>query len=90
MRPSAAVDCAACVQELPAAGGAPAVAQLPPGLTFEAALRLLEPFRRYRVWRLDLAGVGSWERAFSGFEDRQKAAAFDTRIAHITTEWCCR
>lgn len=90
LRPSAALDCADCVREEPGQGGTPPTLLLPPGLRFERAMELLQPYQRYRVWRLSLGGVGSVQRAFGGFADAGEAQRFDKRMQHITTDWCCR
>lgn len=88
--PSAALDCADCVKE-EAAGpdGAPRLL-VPPRLNDAQLLRLLEPYRRYRVWRLSFEGVGDTARAFAGFASTEAATAFDRRMEHITTDFCCR
>lgn len=90
LRPSAALDCADCVREEPGQGGGPPTLLLPPGLRFERAMKLLQPYARYRVWRLSLGGVGSAKRAFGGFDDPGAADRFDKRVQHITADWCCR
>lgn len=63
---------------------------VPPALRSGELLPLLEPYRHYRVWRLNFSGVGSTQRAYSGFSDQAAAEAFDRRMAAITTTWCCR
>lgn len=89
LRPSAALACADCVQLGEAADGSP-VLDIAPGLTDAQLLPLLEPYRRYRVWRLSMHGVGAPQRAFGGFADPAAAANFDARMERITGEWCCR
>ena len=42
------------------------------------------------MWRLSFDGVGSPQRAFGGFADGPASAAFDKRMAHVTTDFCCR
>ena len=70
---------------------APQVLLVPPALASAALLPLLEPYqRRYRVWRLSFAGVGSTARAYRGFSTQAEAAELDKRMDHITTTWCCR
>lgn len=66
------------------------VVLVPPSLRSEELLPLLDPYRSYRVWRLTFGGVGSAQRAYSGFSRGEEARAFDRRMAHITTSWCCR
>lgn len=89
IRPSAALACSDCVQEAAGADGTP-VLEVPPGLTDAQLLPLLEPYRRYRVWRLSLEAVGGPQRAFGGFADAAAAAGFDQRMERITGQWCCR
>lgn len=89
LRPSAALTCSDCVQLGKAADGSP-VLDIPPSLTDFQLLPLLEPYRRYRVWRLSMDSVGSPQRAFGGFADAAAAANFDARMERITGEWCCR
>ena len=89
VRPSAALSCSDCVQEAAGADGTP-ILEVPPGLTDAQLLPLLEPYRRYRVWRLSLEAVGTQARAFGGFADAAAAAAFDERMERMTSEWCCR
>lgn len=90
IQPSAALGCTDCVRE-EAAGldGAPRLL-VPPGLHDAQLLRLLGPYRRYRLWRLSFEGVGAAERAYAGFSSAEAAGAFDRRMAHITTDFCCR
>lgn len=91
IQPSAALDCADCVREVAGGGGGGApLVLVPPALADTALLRLLEPYRRYRLWRLSLEGVGHPARAWGGFADGAAAAAFNKRMAHVPTEFCCR
>lgn len=85
IQPSAALDCSDCVKE-----GAGQVLLVPPALPDAQLLPLLEKYRSYRVWRLNFAGVGATKRAYGGFGDAAAAAAFDRRVDHMTTEFCCR
>ncbi|PRW61069.1 hypothetical protein C2E21_0568 [Chlorella sorokiniana] len=89
LRPSAALTCTDCVQLGKATDGSP-VLEVPPSLTDAQLLPLLEPYRRYRVWKLSMDSVGSPQRAFGGFADAAAAANFDGRMERITGEWCCR
>ncbi|KAI7844886.1 hypothetical protein COHA_001538 [Chlorella ohadii] len=89
LRPSAALTCTDCVQLGKLSDGSP-VLDVPPGLTDAQLLPLLEPYRRYRVWRLSMDSVGSPQRALGGFADAAAAANFDARMERITGEWCCR
>ncbi|PSC75627.1 Histone H2A [Micractinium conductrix] len=89
IQPSAALTCTDCVQEERGADGQ-TVLLVPPALRDGALLPLLQPYRRYRVWRLSFAGVGSAQRAFGGFGKPSRAAAFDRRMDRILTTWCCR
>ncbi|KAL4447412.1 hypothetical protein ABPG75_004631 [Micractinium tetrahymenae] len=90
IQPSATLDCADCEREEPAGPDGSLRVLVPPSLHDTQLLRLLEPYRRHRVWRLSFEGVGATARAFAGFSDREAAAAFDRRMAHITTDFCCR
>ncbi|EFN56520.1 hypothetical protein CHLNCDRAFT_144132 [Chlorella variabilis] len=87
--PSAALHCRDCVKEQKGLDGK-TVLLVPPALRSGELLPLLEPYRHYRVWRLNFSGVGSTQRAYSGFSDQAAAEAFDRRMAAITTTWCCR
>ena len=89
IQPSAALDCSDCVKEGAGQGGA-RVLLVPPALPDAQLLPLLEKYRSYRVWRLNFAGVGATKRAYGGFGDAAAAAAFDRRVDHMTTEFCCR
>ncbi|KAL4427446.1 hypothetical protein ABPG77_000735 [Micractinium sp. CCAP 211/92] len=90
IEPSAALACTDCVREEAAGPDGTPRLLVPPSLHDAQLLRLLEPYRRYRVWRLSFEGLGSTARAFAGFSSAEAAAAFDRRMAHITTDFCCR
>lgn len=90
IEPSAALACTDCVREEAAGPDGTPRLLVPPSLHDAQLLRLLEPYRRYRVWRLSFEGLGSTARAFAGFSSADAAAAFDLRMAHITTDFCCR
>ena len=66
VRPSAALECDDCVRELPAKDGGPPTLLVPPGLRDTALLPLLEPYKRYRVWKLVFDDVGSTAMAYGG------------------------
>ncbi|PSC76256.1 glycosyltransferase family 77 isoform A [Micractinium conductrix] len=91
IQPSAELDCTDCVKEAEggAAGGGPLLL-VPPMLTDAQLLPLLQQYRKYRVWRLSFAGVGTTQRAYAGFAKAEEAEAFNRRIEHITTNFCCR
>ncbi|KAL4425402.1 hypothetical protein ABPG75_009418 [Micractinium tetrahymenae] len=92
IQPSAELTCCDCVKEQPA--GAPSGGPLlliPPELTDAQLLPLLAPYtQKYRVWRLSFEGVGGARRAFRGFADPAAAQAFNRRMEHMTTNFCCR
>ena len=100
IRPSAELECSDCVKEVKGeqqaaeqkggGQGSPPVLLVPPALTDAQLLPLLEPYRRYRVWRLSFEGVGATRRAYGGFNDTAAAVAFDKRVAYMTTNFCCR
>lgn len=90
IRPSATLDCKDCVKEQAGAGGEPTVLLVPPGLPDAQLLPLLEPYKKYRVWRLSFEGVGAAERAYGGFADVATAKRFDQRMERMTTTFCCR
>lgn len=91
IRPSAALSCRDCAREAaPDNPGGPPVLLVPPGLTDAQLLPLLEPYKRYRVWRLSFAGVGATARAYGGFASLEAARRFDQRMERITTDFCCR
>lgn len=91
IQPSAELGCSDCVKERPAggAGGAPLLL-VPPGLSDEQLLPLLAPYARYRVWRLSFEGVGGAARTYRGFAEPATAEAFNRRMEHMTTNFCCR
>lgn len=78
IKPSAALGCKACVEEVKAASPGPGgsggsgngttTLLVPYGLRDSELLPLLEPYRRFRVWRLSLEGAGSPAEAFAGFK----------------------
>ncbi|GAB4816841.1 hypothetical protein N2152v2_003887 [Parachlorella kessleri] len=91
IRPTAELQCRDCVEEekekLP--DGA-TLLRVPSKLRDKQLLPLLEPYTRYRVWRLQFEGVTEAKQAFGGFQCAKAAWRFDRRIKHLSFSWCCR
>lgn len=79
---------AGCSMEQGDAGGGKLVL-VPMGLTDKELLAVLEPFKKYRVWRLRF-GDAPPLRAYAGFACKADAEAFDQRMGEVAGEWCCR
>ncbi|GAB4815828.1 hypothetical protein N2152v2_002874 [Parachlorella kessleri] len=90
IKPSFKLGCADCVREEKLADGSLNQVLVPTGLNDHQLLALLEPYRRFRVWRISMRGVRGPNEAYAGFACAGAAREFDKRMDHITTEWCCR
>lgn len=70
IRPSTSLRCADCGEEQAAKEGGATVLLVPAGLRDQQLLSLLEPYSKYRVWRLSFGGVETPAQAFGGFACR--------------------
>ncbi|GAB4816673.1 hypothetical protein N2152v2_003719 [Parachlorella kessleri] len=89
IQPSAALGCTDCTREERRPDGQ-LVLLVPPGLRAKYLVRLLEPYYKYRVWRLSFEGVTQPSEAYAGFACAGVAKKFDRRMEHVTSYWCCR